>query len=227
MGPNTHLAVVRYTNTRDGSTRRRRAGSRRRLFAFAAEMAGGLAGGEASERQCGELLGDLLHAQAALWVVPFVEPVQHSEQPVRRHLNVEIRAELAVVDAFAQDLLPAALVVLRRKTDHFAEAALHRLALAKIDKKLRIMAVERLQMGGDRQLQLVGRSPVGGGDLRYFAVHLRDRFFDDEVEQLLFAVEVMVQASLEEPDLIGDVTDGGGVIALRAEHLGGRRNDVV
>jgi len=37
---------------------------------------------------------------------------------------------------------------------------------------------------------------------------------------------VVVQASLEEPDLVGDVTHGGGVIALCPEHLGGRRNDV-
>ena len=35
--------------------------------------------GEAGEGQSGELLGDFPHAQAALRIVPFVEPVQHSQ----------------------------------------------------------------------------------------------------------------------------------------------------
>src|SRR5439155_12362092 len=90
-------------------------------------------GRNTGERQGGELLGDLLHAEAALWVVPFVEPVQHSQEAVRGDLDVEILPEFAGLDAFSNDLLPAALVFFRREADHFAKTALHRLALAQID----------------------------------------------------------------------------------------------
>src|ERR1700746_4170395 len=84
-------------------------------------------GGETGERQGGELLAHLLHAEAALRVVPFVEPVQHSQEAVGRDLNVELGAELAALDAFADDPLPATFVFFWREANHFAEAALYRL----------------------------------------------------------------------------------------------------
>ena len=54
-------------------------------------------GAKPGERQRREFLRDLLNAQAALRIVPFVRPVQHSQEPVRGDLNVEVRAELAVL----------------------------------------------------------------------------------------------------------------------------------
>ena len=47
--------------------------------------------GKTGERQCSELLGDLLHTEAPLWIVPFIKPVQHSQDPIRGDLNIEIR----------------------------------------------------------------------------------------------------------------------------------------
>src|SRR5215472_8388002 len=90
-------------------------------------------GGEAGKRQRRKLFGDFLHAEAPLRVVPLVKPVQHSQQPVRGHLNVQVRTKFAALDALAKDLLPAALIFLGRKPDLFAKPALHGLALAKID----------------------------------------------------------------------------------------------
>src|SRR5215472_3757155 len=69
-------------------------------------------GGEAGTRQRRKLFGDFLHAEASLRVVPFIEPVQHSQQAVRGHLNVEVRTKFAALDALAKDLLPAALIFL-------------------------------------------------------------------------------------------------------------------
>src|ERR1700746_95256 len=81
--------------------------------------------GEPGERQCCELFGDFLDAQAALWIVPFVKPVQHPQQPVRGDLNVEVGAEFTDIDTFAKYLLPAMLVFFRREPDHLAKAALY------------------------------------------------------------------------------------------------------
>src|SRR6516162_4214334 len=86
-------------------------------------------GGEAGKRQSCKLFGDFLHAEAPLRIVPFIEPVQHSQQAVRGHLNVQVRTKLAALDALAKDLLPAALIFLGRKPDLFAKSALHGLAL--------------------------------------------------------------------------------------------------
>src|SRR6516164_6751860 len=112
--------------------------------------------GQAGERQRGELLGYLPHAETALRIVPFVEPIQHAEQPVGGHLNVEIGAKLAALDAFSNDLLPAALILLRGESDHFTKAALYRLALTQIDEEMRIMTIEGFKMRHDRAAQLVG-----------------------------------------------------------------------
>src|SRR5205807_8047303 len=124
-------------------------------------------------------------AEAALRVVPFVEPVQHSQQAVGGDLDIEIRAELTGLDALANDLLPAALVFFRGKTNHFAETALHRLAFAQIDEEVRVVAVEGFEMRRDRPPQLFRRAPVGCCDLADRAIPLRDRLLYDEVKQVL------------------------------------------
>src|SRR5205823_8222185 len=85
----------------------------------------------------------------------------------------------------------------------------------------------RLQVRRDRPAKLLCRRQIGGGDLGDRAIHLGDRLLDDEVEQLLLAREVVVEAALEDADLLGDVADRGGMIPLGAEHLRRRRNDVV
>src|SRR5205823_2368012 len=130
-------------------------------------------------------------------------------------------------DAFSDDLLPAALVFFWREADHFAKPALYRLALAQVDEEVRVVAVEGFEMGRDRPPQLFRGAPVGPGDLADRAEHLRDGFLDDEVEQFLLAVEMMVKAALQDADLVGDVADGGGVIALVPKHLRRCRNYVV
>ena len=82
-------------------------------------------------------------------------------------------------------------------------------------------------MGRDCPPQLFRGGPVGGGDLADRAVHLRDRLLDDEVQQVLLAVEMVVEAALEDADLFGNVTDRGGMIAFGPKHLRRCRNDVV
>ena len=49
----------------------------------------------------------------------------------------------------------------------------------------------------------------------------------DEVEQFFLAVEMVVEAAFENADFVGDVADGGGMIALGPKHLRRCRNDVV
>ena len=117
--------------------------------------------GEAGQRQRGKLLRHLLDAQTPLRVVPFVGPVQHSEEAVGADPNVEVGAKLAVLDPLSEDSLPATLILLGRKPDHLAKPALYRLAFAKIDEKMRIMAVERLQMGRNCPPKFLGRAEIG------------------------------------------------------------------
>src|SRR5262245_1250251 len=203
-------------------------GSRRtksRFDAAVVRRCGG--GGQAGERQRGELFGNLLHAKAALRVVPFVKPVQHAEQPIRGDLNIEILAKLAVVDALSDDPLPASLILFRRKADHFAKAALYRFPLAQIDKEMRIMAIEGFQMRQNRPPKLLSRCALGGGNVGNRPIHLRYRLLDDEIEQFLLAVEMVVEAALQDADRVGDVAHRGRVIAFGPEHLRGGRNYVV
>src|SRR5215472_3452168 len=89
------------------------------------------------------------------------------------------------------------------------------------------MAVERFEMGRDRPPQLFRSRRFGRRDLGDRAVHLRNRLLDDEIEQRLLALEMMVEAALQDADLFGDIPDGGGMIALGPEHLRGCRNNVV
>ena len=44
---------------------------------------------------------------------------------------------------------------------------------------------------------------------------------EDLVEHRFLGVEVVVEAAGEHPRLVRDLADGGGVVALRGEHLGG------
>ena len=130
------------------------------------------------------------------------------------------------LDALPDDLLPTAFIFFRGEADLFAKALLHRLAFAQIDEKVRVVAVERFQMRRDRPTQLFRRCPLGGGDFADRAVHLRDRLLDHEIEKLFLAVEVVVEAALEDANLVGDVADSGGMIALGPKYLRRGRNDV-
>src|SRR5437899_3320931 len=79
---------------------------------------------ETAERQRVELDGDLADVEPPSWVVPLVEPVQHAEEAVRRDLHIQIRTELTALDAFAHDLLPEPLVLLRRQPCALTEPSL-------------------------------------------------------------------------------------------------------
>src|SRR5580704_12428427 len=78
-----------------------------------------------------------------------------------------------------------------------------------------------------RPPKLLGGCCISGSDLGDRPVHLRDRLLDDEVEQLLLAREMVVEAALQDTDLVGDVANGGGMVAFGPKYLGGRRNDVI
>ena len=89
------------------------------------------------------------------------------------------------------------------------------------------MAVKRFEVGEDGPAQLLGRRRLRGEDLADRLVELRDRFLDDEVEQLLLALEVVVEAALEDTDLVGDVLHGRGMVPFGLEDLRRRRDDLV
>src|SRR4029453_7759869 len=106
----------------------------------------GRGSGKAGQRERRELVGDLAHRQAAAWVVPLVEPVQHPEHTVGDDLHIEVRPELAGFHAFTQDLLPAPFVLLRRELELLTEAALHLLPLMEVDEQVRVVLMERLEL---------------------------------------------------------------------------------
>src|SRR5712691_1721122 len=184
-------------------------------------------GGEAAERERRKLVGHLAHAEPPARVVPLVQPVEHAEQTVGNHLHVEVRAKLAGLHPLAEDLLPESLVRLRRELRRRAKPPLQILGLAEIDEEMRMMAVKGFQMGEDGPAQLFGRRRLGCEDLADRLVEPRDRLLDDEIEQLLLALEMVVEAALEDADLVGDVLHGRGVIALGLEHLRCRYDDLV
>ena len=68
---------------------------------------------------------------------------------------------------------------------------------------------------------------LAGSNLAHPAVHPRNRLLDDEVKQVVLALEMMAKGALEDPDSICDVLDGGGVIALPLKHPRRRRNDLL
>jgi len=77
----------------------------------------------------------------------------------------------------------------------------------------------------DRASELLSRRQLAGHDLGHPLVNPGNRFLDDQVEQVFLALEVMVEAALQDTDRVGDILDRGGVIALRLEHLRRRRDD--
>src|SRR5919197_5838516 len=82
-------------------------------------------------------------------------------------------------------------------------------------------------MRQNRPPKLLGGGPLGGGNIGNRPIHLRYRLLDDEIEQVLLAVEMVVEAALQDADLVGDVAHCGRMIAFGPEHLRGGRNDVV
>src|SRR6185295_1943739 len=71
------------------------------------------------------------------------------------------------------------------------------------------------------------RGQIAGHDLGGRLVVPGKRLLDDQVEQVFLALHVMVEAALQDPDRVGDVLDGGGVIALGLEDLRRRRDDLL
>ncbi len=53
----------------------------------------------------------------------------------------------------------------------------------------------------------------------------RDVVVEDGEEQLLFVAEVLVDGSLADAGALGDGIDGGGLVALFGEDLGGGAKD--
>jgi hypothetical protein len=123
--------------------------------------------------------------------------------------------------------LPIAFILLRREIELLAEQALHLLPLAEIDEQVGVVLVEAIEVSQNGASELLARRQIAGSNLAHPAVHPEDRFLDDEVKQIVLALEMMVKATLEDPDSIRDVLDGGGVIALPLKHPRRCRNDLL
>jgi len=73
--------------------------------------------------------------------------------------------------------------------------------LAKIHKEMRVVPIERFQMRGDRPPQFSRRPPSSAAAIPAIVRNIcAIGFLDDEVEQLLLAVEMMVEAAFEDAE---------------------------
>jgi hypothetical protein len=90
---------------------------------------------------------------------------------------------------------------------------------------VRVVLIERLQLCPDGAPKLFRGRQIAGRDVGHPFVEAGDGLLDDQVQQVFLALEVMVEAALEDPDRVGDILDRGGVIALGLKHLRRRRDD--
>jgi len=73
----------------------------------------------------------------------------------------------------------------------------------------------------------VERVPAGGVDLAQIGDRLFVNVADDLVEEVFLRADVVVEAALQDPDLVGDVLDRRRLVPLLVEDAGGRLEDLL
>ncbi|GAA3107247.1 hypothetical protein GCM10020254_61450 [Streptomyces goshikiensis] len=90
-----------------------------------------------------------------------------------------------------------------------------------VDRDGGAVPVDLPERFGDEGLDGLPRAEAGGEDGVVPLPQLGQEGREDLVEHRFLGIEVVVEAAGEHPGGVGDLADGGGVVALRGEDLGG------
>lgn len=174
----------------------------------------------ASQRDLSESISDCLRSCAPVSPGPPRDPVEHPQKSKRGKARVEIVSHNAGLPAFGEEIDPEMLIA-APKGPKFREAFLRQFEpLDQRDREPREPFLKHSHVRGEGS----GDPILDGSALANNAVEQVIRFsegvYDDLLEEILLARDVVVQATFEDTQLIGDVFNGRGSIAPPPEDAG-------
>lgn len=164
--------------------------------------------------------------ESAFGFVPLIHPVDHSDEREggcsRTHHSFGFLRLLRGGDA----LLDKLDVLLLARVDALAKSARKRMVLVEHDRDFAIArADDNFDVEADQRAQaLLGVFDLAhGGD--YAVARDVHGVAEDVKEDVIFALEVMVEPALAELEGCGDIVHGGGVVSTLFEEAGGGVQD--